>query len=98
MANNEDLKAMEIIKEPKPKKINKPNANNNDRIENSVATIIQGLAILDCFIIVIIGIIAIINLQLLIGFAIIVGGIILAIYKYALGEIIQLLEDIKNKK
>lgn len=97
MAKIEDLKAMGIIEEPKPKKINKPNASNNDRIENSVATIIQGLAILEGFIAAIIGIIAIVDAQL-IGFAIIIGGIISAIFVYALGEIIQLLEDIKNKK
>lgn len=92
MANNEDLKAMGIIKEPKPKKI--PKTNNNDRIENSVATVIQGLAILQGFIAVISGIIYIET----IGFFIIIGGIISAIFIYALGEIVQLLEDIKNKK
>lgn len=86
MASDEELRAMGII----------GNSNNHTvktTIKNSVANIIKALAILEVIIAIVVGLITIAEF----GIFVIVGSIISAIFIYALGEIIQLLEDIKNK-
>lgn len=89
MANNEELKAMGIIEEPMTNNINK--------IENTVAVIIKGLAMFEAIAVIIVGIFLVMDSIIGIAIAIVIGGIISAVFIYALGEIIQLLEDIKNK-
>ncbi len=92
MASDEELKAMGISND---------NKNNNVNVSartNKVATIIKALAIVEVVIGVIFGIYAIDGLNMDEGaIVIIIASIISAIFTYALGEIIQLLEDIKNK-
>lgn len=86
MASDEELKAMGII----------GNSNNHTvktTIKNNVANIIKALAIVEVIIAIVVGLITIEEF----GIFVIVGSIISAIFIYALGEIIQLLEDIKNK-
>lgn len=86
MASKEELEAMGITR----------NSNTNNvttNIKNSVANIIKGLAILEVIIAIVVGFITIEEF----GIFVIVGSIISAIFIYAIGEIIQLLEDIKNK-
>lgn len=92
MASNEELKAMGISKD------NKNNNGNVSSKTNKVATIIKALSIVVGVIGVIFGIYAINGLNMDEGaLIIIIASIISAIFTYALGEIIQLLEDIKNK-
>ena len=95
MASNEELKAMGISND------NNDNKNNNVNVlvkTNKIATIIKALSIVEVVIGVIFGIYAIDGLNMDEGaIVIIIASIISAIFTYALGEIIQLLEDIKNK-
>lgn len=97
MASNEELKAMGISND------NNDNKNNNNNVNvlvrtNKIATIIKALSIVEVVIGVILGIYAIDGLNMDEGaLIIIIASIISAIFTYALGEIIQLLEDIKNK-
>lgn len=85
MASDEELRAIGIIRDS-----NTSNVTTN--IKNSVATIIKGLAILEVVIAIIVGLITIEEF----GIFVIVGSIISAIFIYALGEIIQKLENIDN--
>lgn len=86
MASDEELKAMGIIG-------NSNNHSSKTTIKNSVANIIKALAIVEVIIAIVVGLITIEEF----GIFVIVGSIISAVFIYALGEIIQLLEDIKNK-
>ena len=67
-----------------------------NKSSNKVATIIKTIAIILAIICTIMGLLAIDELKSL-SIVIILTGVISAIFVYALGEIIQLLEDIKNK-
>lgn len=95
MASNEELKAMGISN------YNNDNKNNNVNVlvkTNKIATIIKALSIVEVVIGVIFGLYAIDGLNMDEGAVIIIiASIISAVFIYALGEIIQLLEDIKNK-
>lgn len=95
MASNEELKAMGISND------NSDNKNNNVNVlvrTNKIATIIKALSIVEVVIGVIFGLYAIDGLNMDEGAVIIIiASIISAVFIYALGEIIQLLEDIKNK-
>ena len=92
MASNEELKAMGISND------NKDNNVNVSEKTNKVATIIKALSIVAGVIGVVFGLYAIDGLNMDEGaLIIIIASIISAIFTYALGEIIQLLEDIKNK-
>lgn len=86
MASDEELRAMGIIG-------NSNNHSGKTTIKNSVANIIKALAIVEVIIAIVVGLITIEEF----GIFVIVGSIISAVFIYALGEIIQLLEDIKNK-
>ncbi len=63
---------------------------------NTVAKIIKTIAIIEGIAGIILGLATMGNLELL-SIAIMVAGFISAVFIYAIGEIIQLLEDIKNK-
>lgn len=86
MTSDEELRAIGI-------RGNSNNHNVKTTITNSVANIIKALAILEVIIAIVVGLITIEEF----GILVIIGSIISAIFIYALGEIIQLLEDIKNK-
>lgn len=91
MASNEELRAMGIIN-------NNSNNNNNNKSNtrtNNVASVIKGLAIVVAIIGVLGGFVAIDKTDFAIP--LIIASVISAVFVYALGEIIQLLEDIKNK-
>lgn len=90
MASNEELRAMGIVN-------NNSNNNNNksNTRTNNVASVIKELAIVVAIIGVLGGFVAIEKTDFAIP--LIVASIISAVFIYALGEIIQLLEDIKNK-
>lgn len=90
MANKDELEAMGISRNSNDN-IATTNIQNSNK--NSVASIVKGLAILETIIGIIIGFITIEEF----GIPVIVASVISAIFIYALGEIIQLLEDIKNK-
>ena len=95
MASNEELKAMGISNENRKYKNNNGNVSSRT---NKVATIIKALSIVAGVIGVVFGLYAIDGLNMDEGAVIIIiASIISAIFTYALGEIIQLLEDIKNK-
>lgn len=95
MASNEELKAMGISNENREYKNNNGNVSSRT---NKVATIIKALSIVAGVIGVVFGLYAIDGLNMDEGaLIIIIASIISAIFTYALGEIIQLLEDIKNK-
>ena len=92
MASDEELKAMGISND------NKDNNVNVSARTNKVATIIKALSIVAGVIGVVFGLYAIDGLNMDEGAVIIIiASIISAIFIYGLGEIIQLLEDIKNK-
>mgnify|MGYP006910850148 CR=1 FL=1 len=90
MASNEELRAMGIINNNSNNNSNKSNTRTNN-----VASVIKGLAIVVVIIGVLGGFVAIDKTDFAIP--LIVASIISAVFVYALGEIIQLLEDIKNK-
>lgn len=71
--------------------------NSSDYIKNRVAKLIKVISIISLIIGVIIGITQLDTYSIL-GITYIVISIISSIFVYGLGEIIQLLEDIKNKK
>lgn len=92
MINDEELRAMGISND------NKDDNVNVSAKTNKIATIIKALSIVEVVIGVIFGIYAIDGLNMDEGAVIIIiASIISAIFIYGLGEIIQLLEDIKNK-
>ena len=69
-----------------------------DNGKNIVASIIKGIAVISAIAGVIVGLVSIDALNSgVIAAVIIISSIISSIFIYALGEIIQLLEDIKNK-
>lgn len=63
---------------------------------NAVAQIIKVIAIIEAIVIVIVGLVSMEYLETM-SVVIIVAGVISAVFIYALGEIIQLLQDIKDK-
>lgn len=69
----------------------------DNRNINSVARIIKILAIISAVISIIGGIFFFGDSEPGMGIVCLIGGIISSIFVYSLGEIIQLLEDIKNK-
>lgn len=69
----------------------------NEENENRVAITIKLISIINAIIGICIGINQINDYETELGWTYIIGSIILAIFVYSLGEIIQLLEDIKNK-
>ena len=75
-------------------------SNSNDIYEyapkNTIAKIIKIISIISAIAGIIIGLVTIGELEVM-SVAIIIVSIISAVFVYALGEIIQLLEDIKNK-
>lgn len=76
------------------------NENSNNEESNSstnmIAKIIKTIAIIEIICVVITGLV-LFGESIIIGISIILGGIVSGIFVFALGEIIQLLEDIKNK-
>lgn len=79
--------------------IDSQNRNNNSNSNNSInniAKIIKVIAILEAISGLILGLMLIKEIETM-SIIIIVVGFISAVFIYALGEIIQLLEDIKNK-
>lgn len=91
MANKEELEAMGISNNQKT------NNTSNENI-NAVAKVIKILAIITAILGIVFGVYAIDILNMDEGaLIIIIASIISAVFTYALGEIIQLLEDIKNK-
>ncbi len=88
MASRDELEAMGISRNSNTVSNNSKSSN-----KNSVASIIKGLSILEIICGVIIGLMMIDEF----GIAIIVATMISGIFIYALGEIIQLLEDIKKQ-
>lgn len=69
-----------------------------DNGKNTVASIIKGIAVISAIAGVIVGLVSIDALNFgVMAVVIIIASIISAVFIYALGEIIQLLEDIKNK-
>lgn len=88
MANQDELKAMGINQNSNLKEENKKT--------NTVAQIIKALAIIQ----IVIGIMAVLFFYQFIEewwIFIIIAILISAVFVYSLGEIIQLLQDIKNK-
>lgn len=67
-----------------------------EKTTNTVAKIIKVLAIINAIASIILGLVNIENFELY-AILFIVVGIISSVFVYSLGEIIQLLEDIKNK-
>lgn len=67
-----------------------------EKTANTVARIIKVIAIFEAIAGIILGLIFIEDLELM-SIVIIVVGFISAVFIYAIGEIIQLLQDIKNK-
>lgn len=63
---------------------------------NAVAQIIKVIAIIEVIVVVIVGLVSMEYLETM-SVVIIVAGVISAVFIYALGEIIQLLQDIKDK-
>ena len=77
---------------------NNEESESEDNGNNTVATIIRGIALISAIAGVIVGLVSIDALNSgVMAVVIIIASIILSVFIYALGEIIQLLEDIKNK-
>lgn len=97
MVNNSDLESIGISKNNINETNNKVNKTNNSNI-NNVAKTIKTIAIIEVIISCIYGVYSIDKMNSdAIGIGIIVAGIVSSVFIYAFGEIIQLLEDIKNK-
>lgn len=85
------------LKEQFNREQNSGEQNSSEEKGNKVATTVKLLSIINAIIGICIGINQINDYETGLGWTYIIGSIILAVFVYALGEIIQLLEDIKNK-